>query len=144
MTDGTSTTSSRAGHRDVLAIINTSPDAVELLRHVLEQAGFLVASTFTWLVQSGQVDLDAFLRTHQPKVIIYDLAPPYERNWDALQNLRSTVLKDYQFVLTSVNCAQVEALVGKDERIYEVVGKPHDLDAIVRAVKEAVRSRPTR
>ena len=56
----------------------------------------------------------------------------------------ATVLRDYQFVLTSVNCAHVEGLVGKDEHVYEVVGKPHDLDLIVRAVKEAMRARPTR
>jgi hypothetical protein len=48
------------------------------------------------------------------------------------------------FVLTSTNVAHVEALVGDDERVYEVVGKPHDLDAIVRATKEAARTRPTR
>ena len=142
MTDETPPPTGRPRH--VVAIINTSPDAVDLVKDVLEQAGFLVASTFTWLVQAGQIDLEAFLRTHQPNVIVYDIAPPYERNWDILQNLRRTVLQNYQFVLTSVNRAHVEALVGKDERIYEVVGKPHDLDAIVRAVKEAVRSRPTR
>jgi CheY-like chemotaxis protein len=136
--------SGRTALRDVVAVINTSPDAVDLLKDVLEQAGYLVVSTFTWLVQSGQVDLEAFLRTQQPKVIVYDIAPPYDRNWEVLQHLRQTVLRDYQFVLTSVNCAHVEALVGKDERVYEVVGKPHDLDAIVRAVKEAMRARPTR
>jgi CheY-like chemotaxis protein len=95
-------------------------------------------------VQSGQVDLEAFLRTQRPKVIVYDIAPPYDRNWEMLQHLRQTVLRDYQFVLTTVNRTHVESMVGKDERIYEVVGKPHDLDAIVRAVKEATRSRPTR
>ena len=43
-----------------------------------------------------------------------------------------------------MNVKHVEGLAGRDERIYEVVGKPHDLDEIVRAAKEAVRARPTR
>ena len=43
---------------------------------MLEQAGFLVVSTFTWLIQGGKVDIEALLRTHQPKVIVYDIAAP--------------------------------------------------------------------
>jgi hypothetical protein len=58
--------------------------------------------------------------------------------------MRQTILAGYRFVLTSVNIRHVESLVGADERVYEVVGKPHDLDIIVRATKEAARARPTR
>jgi hypothetical protein len=84
------------------------------------------------------------LRINVPKVIVYDIAPPYERNWAYLQHLRRTVLDGYRFVLTSVNVKHVERLVGSDERVYEVVGTPHDLDQIVRATKEAAKARPTR
>jgi CheY-like chemotaxis protein len=129
---------------DVVLIVNTSPDAVNLLKDVLEHAGFLVVSTFTWAVQNGTVDLPALMRAHQPKVVVYDIAPPYERNWAFFLHVREHVLKGVHFVLTSMNIKQVEALVGRDERVYEVVGKPHDLDIIVRATKEAARSRPTR
>ena len=129
---------------DAVAVINTTPDAVDLLKDVLEQAGFLVITAFTWAIQNGTVDLKGLLQTYQPKVIVYDIAPPYERNWMHFLHLRETVLKGYRFVLTSVNVRHVESLVGADERVYEVVGKPHDLDAIVRAIKEAVRARPTR
>jgi hypothetical protein len=62
------------------------------------------------------------LRINVPKVIVYDIAPPYERNWAYLQYLRRTVLDGYRFVLTSVNVKHVERLVGSDERVYEVVG----------------------
>jgi CheY-like chemotaxis protein len=131
--------------RPVAAVINTSPDTIDLVKDVLEKAGFLVVSTYTWMVASGQVDLEAFVRIHRPAVIVYDVASPYDRNWDFLQHLRSTVLKEYPFVLTTPNAAQVERLVGRgDERVYEVVGQPRDLDQIVRAVKEASRARWTR
>jgi hypothetical protein len=131
--------------RDVVAVINTSPDTVALLARVLEQAGFLVVTGFTWMIRTGELDLEAFLRTHRPRVVLYDIAPPYDRNWEYLQHLRTTVLNGYRFVLTSVNPPRVEELVGRrDERIYEVVGKVEDLDAIVRATKEAIRARPTR
>ena len=35
-------------------------------------------------------------------------------------------------------------LASRDERIYEVVGRPVDLDEIVNAVKEALKARATR
>ena len=129
---------------DTVLIINTSPDTVEMLKDALERAGFLVASLFTWEVQDGSVNLEAMLHTHQPKVIVYDIAPPYDRNWKFLQHLRAGLLKGHRFVLTSVNTKHVEELVGRDEQIYEVVGTPHDLNEIVRATKEAARARSTR
>jgi DNA-binding response OmpR family regulator len=126
----------------VVAIINTTPDAIDLLKDSLERAGFVVATALTWMIQAGQTNLEGFLHTHQPDVIVYDLSPPYEKNWRVLQNLRETILKGYRFVLTSVNTKHVEKLVGRDEQVYEVVGRPHDLDEIVRAVREATKARP--
>lgn len=126
----------------VVAVINTTPDAIDLLKDALERAGFVVPTALTWEIQSGHTNLEGFVNTHQPDVVVYDIAPPYEKNWDVLQNLRRTVLKGYRFILTSVNIRHVETLVGRDEQVYEVVGTPHDLDEIVRAVREAVKARP--
>lgn len=134
----------RDNFREVVAIINTSPDTVALLSNLLERAGFVVVSTFTHSLRDGHVDLESFLRMHRPRVIVYDIAPPYERNWMFLQNLRSTVLSGYQFVLTTTNPARVEPFVKGDERIYEVVDKQGNLDEILRATREAARSRPVR
>ena len=47
-----------------------------------------------------------------------------------------------RFVLTSPNAKAVTALVGKDEKIYEILDAGGDVDAIVQAVREAVRARP--
>jgi hypothetical protein len=128
----------------VAAIINTTPDTVDLLKDVLDRAGFIVVTTYTHDIRDGRMDIEAFLRTHQPSVIVYDIAPPYDRNWAFLEHLRATVMKGYRFVLTTTNRFRVEALVGRDEKVYEVVGKSDDLDAIVRATKEASRARDTR
>jgi hypothetical protein len=130
--------------RDAVAVINTSPDTVDILKNLFERAGFVVATTFTHDIRDGNVDLEAFLRVHRPKVIVYDIAPPYGANWRFLQHLRGTVLPDYSFVLTTTNPARVEPLVGRDERVYEVVDKQGDLDVILRATREAMRSRSTR
>ena len=130
-----------ARSRPVVAVINTAPDAVDLLKDALEQAALLVVTGYTHDIRDGKLDLEAFLRTHQPRVIVYDIAPPYDRNWEFLQHLRSTVLSGYRFVLTSVNPRHVEALVGRDQKVYEVVGRADDLGEIVRATREALRAR---
>ena len=127
--------------RDCVAIINTSPDTVDLLKDALQRAGFVVVSALTWEVAQGDVNLASFLAMSRPKVIVYDLAPPYDKNFAFLQHLRSTLLQGYQFVLTSPNPARVEKLVGRDNHVYEVVGREEDLAAIVRATKEAARAR---
>ncbi len=116
-----------------------------MLRVVLQHAGFLVASAFTYDIRDGRVDLDAFVRRNHPLVVVYDVAPPYDANWALFQRLREDpALQACQFVITSTNAAQVQALAGRDERIYEIVGKPYDLDLVVRAVKEASRARAVR
>ncbi len=129
---------------EVVAIINTSPDTVAILADLLERAGFLVVSLYTHEIRNGSVNLEAFLQTHQPRVIVYDIAPPYERNWQFLQHLRTTALAGYQFVLTTTNPARVEPFVKGDERVYEVVDTAGTLDEILRATREAARSRPVR
>lgn len=137
-------TTSRTAFREVVAVINTSPDTVGLLKELLERAGFMVVNTYTYDIRDGSIDLEAFLRTHRPRVILYDIAPPYERNWQLLQQLRQTTLAGYQFVLTTTNPARVEPFVKGDEQIYEVVDKAGSLDEILRATREAARSRSVR
>jgi len=128
-----------------VAIVNTTPDAVEMLRHVLTTAGFVVVSCYTHEVRDGKVDLESFIRQHRPKVIAYDLAPPYAASVDLFQHVRAMpAVNECQFVLTSVNPSNVSNLVGRDERIYEVVDRQEDLMKLVQAVKEASRARPTR
>ena len=130
---------------DVVAVINSSPDTVEMLRAVLQIAGFVVVSGYTFDLRDGRLDLDAFVRQHHPKVVVYDVAPPYDENWRLFQHVRGMeVLSGCRFVITSTNPKHLEHLVGRDERVYEVVGRPVDLDEIVLAVKEAVRAKSTR
>jgi hypothetical protein len=129
----------------VTAIINTNPDLVRILRMALERAGFVVFIMYVEDIKLGNADVQAFLRQHDPKVIVYDVAPPYETNWRFLDHLRSaSAFEGRQFVLTSMNVRRVREIVGTDETVYEVAGEPDDLEAVVRAVKEASRARATK
>jgi DNA-binding NtrC family response regulator len=84
------------------------------------------------------------LRIHSPNVVVYDIAPPYDRNWDLLQHLQHSILKDCPMVLTSTNPSRVKEMVGANETIYEIVGKPYDLDQIVSAARAGSRPRALR
>lgn len=129
----------------VVAVINSSHELVDLLKVSLEQAGLLVVTLLSHQIRNGSTDLDAFMRQHNPQVIVYDIAPPYESDWAMLQHIRSfESLAPCRFVLTSPNVAHVRGLVGRDERVYEIIGKPHDIGEFVGAVLQAVKARPAR
>jgi DNA-binding NarL/FixJ family response regulator len=126
----------------VVAILNSNDDVVEMLRSLVEQAGFVTVHGHIDDVRRGRLDLLNFIRQHDPKVIVYDLVPPYERSWNYLQSLRHTdYMEGRQFVLTSVNEPRAREAVGSSEMVYEIVGKPVDLDQIVVAIKEASKRR---
>ena len=123
----------------VVAIINTSPDTIEMLRIVLEPEGFVVMGTYTYELRDGDVDVEALVKQHQPKLIIYDVAPPYDRNWRLFQHFAAMpALKGINFLITTTNLHQVREIAGPDLEIFEIVGKPYDLGLIVQAVKDSV------
>jgi DNA-binding NtrC family response regulator len=126
----------------VVAVVNTNPDVVELLKARIETAGFVVLVIHIAEIRAG-LNLAAVLQQHDPKVIVYDVVAPYERNWRFLQHLRETAFDGRQFVLTSPNGRALSALVGRDEKVYEIVEDGTDIDAIVQAVREAAKARPT-
>jgi CheY-like chemotaxis protein len=129
----------------VAAIFNTSPDLVDVVRRAFEPAGIVVVSVLTYQIREAHIDLENFLEQHNPDVIVYDIALPYDANWQLFQHIRGLdAMKGRKIVLTATNKKHVEALAGRDETIYEIVGKPYDLNRIVRAVKEAARQRPSR
>ena len=126
----------------VVAVINTNPDLVELLKVRIEAAGFIVMMLHIQDIRAG-LDLDAVLKQHHPEVIVYDVVMPYDRNFRFLQHLRATFFDGYRFVLTTPNAVALRKIVGRDEKVYEVLDDSADIDAIVQAVREAARARPT-
>jgi len=129
----------------VVAVINTSADVIDMLRFSLERAGFVVVTATTDAIRDGEIDLEHFARQHEPGVIVYDIAPPYEENFRLFQHLRaSEALRDRAIVLTTTNARHLVKLVEEGTVVHEVVGKPYDLDQIVTAVEQAAQSRGTR
>jgi DNA-binding response OmpR family regulator len=129
------------GSLGVVALFNANPDVLALVGKLLESAGFDVVSALIPDVREGRCDVTRLMERHNPGVVVYDIAAPYEENWAMFHQLRATAMRDRRFVITSANPSRVERLAGRDERIFEIVDQPLDLDIIVHAVKEAARAR---
>jgi DNA-binding NtrC family response regulator len=123
----------------VVAILNSNDDTVELLRTVLELEGIVVVSAHVSDLRRGQFDFSGFLSEHDPKVVIYDIPPPYDRSWLFFEHLKGLpTMKGREFVLTSTNPARVQQVAQPDQPVHEIIGKPYDLQLITDAVKKAL------
>jgi CheY-like chemotaxis protein len=124
----------------VVAVFNSSEDMVELLRILFERHGFVVVTGDVSAVRRGELDLSAFVEQHKPDVVVYDLIPPYDRQWRFLDHLRQTSpLKEIPFVISSSNAAATKELAERDEQVIEVLGRPFEFDALVAAVRRAAK-----
>jgi CheY-like chemotaxis protein len=122
----------------VLLVINTAPDAVELLTFFFEQFEFIVVSTYTHDIRAGRVDLDRLLEQHRPAVVLYDLAPPYGRNWKVFEHLRATTLKHLPLVLTSTNARLAGEALGRTIEVLELAESTQHLQDILAAVRAVI------
>ena len=118
-----------------VAVFNASDDTVEMLKMLLSNAGFRAVSEQVDRVKSGELDFIAFLKTHSPDAIVWDITPPYDRNWRFFQLIRSLrALEQCALVLTTTHKKNLDTLAGQNTGAIEIVGKPYDLQTIVDAV----------
>ena len=127
------------GSPPVIAILNSNDDTVEMLRMLLESEGMVAVSAHVSALRRGAFDFSGFVAEHDPQVVIYDIVPPYDRSWLFFQHLRSlSIMKGRRFVLTSTNPDRVHAVGQPGQPVYEIIGKPYDLQVIVDAVKRGL------
>jgi CheY-like chemotaxis protein len=120
-----------------IAVINGQQDTIDLLRHVLEDAGFRVVDAQARDVREGRLDLAELVQRHGISAIVYDVAIPYLENWQAVESWRSApALGRLPFVITTTNQRALESIVGTSGAC-EIIGKPYDLKVLVDAVRRA-------
>jgi len=120
-----------------VAIFNSRPDFIEALRVALDGDGFTTACAHLADIQSGTLDLLAFVHLHKPKLIVYDLPRPYERHWNFLRLLKETdSLKAATWVLTTTDKKALEAAVGASGVVEIIFGEPYGVDDVVTAVRK--------
>ena len=124
-----------------VAVINSNEDLIELLRIVFARAGLETVAAHVPGIKRGREDLRSFVARHEPAVIVYDIAPPYEENWNFLRLLQELeVMQGRRWVLTTTNKRALDELVG-DTGSFEILSKPYDTDQVVTAVLKAISER---
>lgn len=124
-----------------VAVINTNDDLVESLRKVLVEDGYFVVTGHVAEFKAGRQDFTAFLETHDPDAVIYDIAIPYEDNWTFLQSLRKLpAARDRRFIVTTVNKRVLDERVGRTDAIEIKGGHADDFELIIDALSKHLKS----
>ena len=122
----------------VVAIFNTSPEVLDLVREALQDSGYATVVAHVDDLKRGRIDLVQFVEQHHPDCIVYDVAPPYDTNWTFLRLMRSSkVMQGRAFVVTTTNKKALDELIGPSDTV-ELLCKPYDLEQIVQAVTHAL------
>ena len=130
------------GPRRRVAILNSRSDFIEALCAALEADGFDAVGAHLADIQSGTLDLVAFVDRHRPDAIVYDLPRPYESHWNFLRLLKETdSLKGRTWVLTATDKEALEAAVGASDVVEVIFGEPYGVADVVSALRRALRDR---
>jgi CheY-like chemotaxis protein len=123
----------------VIAVLNSNQDVLRVIREALEDEGYLVATKHIVDFKEGLANLGQFLNEHQPSAMIYDLAPPYQENWNFLQLVQQIPdVAAIPTVLTTVNKAALDHTVGRTEA-FEILGTRDNLAPMIERVNQVVR-----
>jgi len=130
----------RANAQPVVAVVNTNDDLVQALRSRLIDEGVSVVPLHIRDVKSGRSDFGAFLTAHDPAVVIYDIAIPYDDNWTFFKTLRRLPESiDRRFVITTVNKRVMEQQVGPTDAVELIGGHADDFEPLVEVLRRSLR-----
>ena len=130
----------------IVALFNASDDTIDMVQKLLTASGR--DQTLIWChfadLRKGIVDFGKYIDKHNPEVVIFDLSPPYDENWQFFKTMRDDkVMKDRGIVLTTTNKNRLDEVLGEDSHALEVVGRPKDLDQIDTAIRAETRKAAT-
>ncbi|HVZ67658.1 MAG TPA: hypothetical protein VG917_05365 [Patescibacteria group bacterium] len=119
-------------------VMNTSEEIIEMLCEVMRYEGFEAVSEFTHNFKKKEAAFTKYIEKIKPNLILYDIAIPYEENYKLFLKLGTIAKqKGIKIILTTTNKEALEKIVGKTNA-FEIVGKPYDLDLLIRFVNKAL------
>ena len=128
-------TKSKGGRH--VAVFNGRQEFIDKVSVGLQEVGYVTCSAHLKTIQSGALDLVAFIRLHKPELVVYDLPRPYESHWNFLRLLQETAsLKNAIWVLTTTDKKAVEAAAGASDIIEVIFGEPYGVGDVIAAVQK--------
>jgi len=120
-----------------VAVFNGRQEFIDGVCAGLQEVGYSTSSAHLKDIQSGRLDLVAFIALHKPELVVYDLPRPYESHWNFLRLLQETEsLRKVIWVLTTTDARAVEAAEGASEIIQVIFGEPYGVADVVAAVQK--------
>jgi len=130
--------------KPLVAIFDSADDVIEMLGQVLEDHGFQTVVGRIAEIQSGVLDLVAFLDEHNPQVILFDLPRPYEQDLNFLRLLTTTDgLKRRGCVLMTTHEEALKVVFRSAVGQPSIIGKPY-VPEVVQMVQTALEGCATR
>src|SRR6266853_1541246 len=128
--------------KGIVALFNASDDTIDMVQTLLTAAGR--AQTLIWChfsdLKKGIVDFGKYMEKHNPEVVLFDISPPYDENWQFFKTMRDDdEMRGRGDVLTTTNKDRLDEVLGKDSHALEVVGRPFDRQQIDTAIKAETR-----
>ncbi len=128
-----------AGPGYEVLVFNSNQDIVDMLRLALGEEGYRVGAYQVTQLRKGEADVIDVLERDAPRVVIFDVAPPYQANWACYLLVSASgpgQCVSWLVTTTNVRALQAEAGDAAPENPIEIWGKPYDLELIVARVKE--------
>lgn len=123
--------------RPRVLVVNTSPDVMEALQEVVQQWGYRCDLAEVRSLRFGQVTVDELLGETAPDLVIFDLAPPMDENFKALQQLEQHARgRELPLVVTTTNAEAARPLLAGRQTV-ELLLKPFDLGLLHKLVDVA-------
>jgi hypothetical protein len=124
-----------------VALFDSRMDVMTLLRDAFSDGGFETVVDCAADIQTGVLDLVAFMAEHDPHAIVWDLPRPMERHLNFLRLLlTSELLKRRVVVLTTTDSAALEAASGGAFTANGIFEVPYRIADVVGAVQRGVRA----
>jgi hypothetical protein len=113
-----------------------------MVRLAFEAQGFVTARARLADIQSGALDLIAFVKEHKPVALVYDIPRPYEANCNVLRLLlrETDSLQRLIWVITTTNKEALERAVPNANAIEIALGKPYAVDEVIDAVRKGLHA----
>ncbi len=110
-----------------LLVINSNVDTIELLTDWFTALGSTIHHARGKELCADLNEARQLVHTIRPNVILFDLAPPYDRNWMCFEHLRTHAVFDaVPVLLTTANRRALDQISGPTDA-FEIIGSPHDL-----------------